>query len=156
MYLCKLIWSFPLHFLFSITCVNLSMCNFVKSEYLNWIRWTITGNYILGYTKHLNLLKLLNFERRTLGSDDLTIFKCFRVIFSLKKKTIQFPLSFNLYFQQKSPKVVNLPLTDETLCLNFWRHKQDKWLLQFLKLSWGSYVLFNSLAKSCTLFWKCS
>ena len=29
------------------------------------------------------------------------IFKCFRVIFSLKKKTIQFPLSFNLYFQQK-------------------------------------------------------
>ena len=29
------------------------------------------------------------------------IFKCFRVIFSLKKKTIQFPLSLNLYFQQK-------------------------------------------------------
>ena len=36
-----------------------------------------------------------------LGSDDLTIFKCFRAIFSLKKKTIQFPLSFNLYFQRK-------------------------------------------------------
>ena len=30
--------------------------------------------------------------------DDLTIFKCFRVIFSLKKKNIKFPLSFNLYF----------------------------------------------------------
>ena len=31
-------------------------------------------------------------------SNDLTIFKCFRVVFSLKKKTIKFPLSFNLYF----------------------------------------------------------
>ena len=43
-------------------------------------------------------------NRRTLGTDDLTIFKCFIVIFSLKKKTIQFPLSFNLYFQQKEPQ----------------------------------------------------
>ena len=52
-------------------------------------------------------------------SDDLIIFKCFTVIFSLKKKIIQFPLSFHLYFQQKNnPKVVNLPLTDETLCLS--------------------------------------
>ena len=34
-------------------------------------------------------------------SDDVIIFNCFRVIFSLKKKTIQFSLSFNLYFQQK-------------------------------------------------------
>ena len=38
--------------------------------------------------------------------NDLMIFKCFRVIFSLKKKTIQFPLSFSLYFQQKrAPKL---------------------------------------------------
>ena len=34
-------------------------------------------------------------------SDDLIIFKFFRVYFSLKKKTLQFPLSFNLYFQKK-------------------------------------------------------
>ena len=34
-------------------------------------------------------------------SHDLIIFKFFRVIFFLKKKTIEFPLSFNLYFQQK-------------------------------------------------------
>ena len=39
-------------------------------------------------------------------SDDLTIFKCFRVIFSIKKKTIQFSLLFNLYLQQKgAPKL---------------------------------------------------
>ena len=38
---------------------------------------------------------------RTLGSDDLTISKCFRVIFSLKEKTIQFPTSVDLYFPQK-------------------------------------------------------
>ena len=31
--------------------------------------------------------------------DDLVIFKYFRLIFSLEKKTTQFPLSFNLYFQ---------------------------------------------------------
>ena len=37
--------------------------------------------------------------------NDLMIFKCFRVIFSLKKKTIQFPLSFSLYFQQKEPQI---------------------------------------------------
>ena len=33
-----------------------------------------------------------------------------------------------LYFQQKT-KDVNLPLTNEKLCLSFWRHKQAKWLL---------------------------
>ena len=37
----------------------------------------------------------------TLGSDDMTVFKCFRVIFFLKKQTIQFSSSLNLYFQQK-------------------------------------------------------
>ena len=59
--------------------------------------------------------------------------------FPLKKETIQFPISSNLSFHQKnSHKVVNLPLTDETLSLSFWRHKQDKWLLQFSKLSSGS------------------
>ena len=37
--------------------------------------------------------------------NDLIIFKCFRLIFSLKKRTRQFPLSLNLYFQQKrAPK----------------------------------------------------
>ena len=40
--------------------------------------------------------------------------KSFRVIFFLKMKTITFPLS-----KKKSPKVANLPLADETLCLSF-------------------------------------
>ena len=43
-----------------------------------------------------------------LGSDDLIIFKWFRVISSLKKKAVQFPLSFNLYFEQK--RAPNLPI----------------------------------------------
>ena len=46
----------------------------------------------------------------------------------------------SLFSTKKSPKVVNLALTDEKLCLNFWRHKQAKWLLQFSKLSLGSYA----------------
>ena len=42
----------------------------------------------------------------SLGSDDLIIFKCFSVIFSLKKKTIQFTYLFGLYFsQQRAPKL---------------------------------------------------
>ena len=46
------------------------------------------------------------FKGGTLGSDDLVIFKYFGVIFFLKKKTIQFPISFDLYFQQKrAPKL---------------------------------------------------
>ena len=94
---------------------------------------------INSYIITFNLMKTT--YRRTLGSDDLTIFKCFIVNFSLKRKTIQFLLSLNFVFNtKKSPKVVNLPLTDETLCLSFWRHEQDKWLLQFSKLSSGSYV----------------
>ena len=50
-----------------------------------------------------------------LGLDDLTVFKCFRVIFFLKKQTIQFLFSFDLYFQQKSPKVVHLKALFEFL-----------------------------------------
>ena len=47
-------------------------------------------------------------------------FKIFKVIFSLKKKTIQFPLFVqSLFSTKKSSKIVNLLLTDETLCLSF-------------------------------------
>ena len=91
---------------------------------------------------------------RTLGLGDLTIFKCFRVIFSLKEKTIQFPYSFDLYFSQKKiPKVVNFTLTYKTLCLSFWNHKQGKWRQSYLQVV---MYLFNSLAKSCGLFSKYS
>ena len=55
------------------------------------------------YLEILTFCKIHWLKGRLLGprQDDLTIFKCFRVIFFLKKKTIKFPLSFNLYFQQK-------------------------------------------------------
>ena len=40
------------------------------------------------------------------GRNDLTVFNCFRVMFSLKNQTIQFTFSFNHYFQQKrAPKL---------------------------------------------------
>ena len=90
-------------------------------------------------------------------ADDLTIFKRFRVIFSLKKKN--YPISAFVQFlfsTKKSPKVVNLPLNDETLCLTFWCHKQDKWLFNFQSYHQIVMYLYNSLAKSCTLFWKYS
>ena len=76
-----------------------------------------------------------------LGGGGLVLFKLKATLQFLSKLSIQFPLSFCLYFQTKNgPKVVNLLLTDEMVCLSFRRHKQDKWLFQFSKLSWVSYV----------------
>ena len=48
-------------------------------------------------------------RRRTLGSDDLTVFKCFRVSFFLKRQAVEFSFSLT----KNSPKVVSLPLTDK-------------------------------------------
>ena len=65
----------------------------------------------------------------------------FSSYFLLKKEN--YPISAftqSLFSTKESPKVVNLQLTDETLCLRFWTHKQDKWLFQFSKLSWRSYA----------------
>ena len=74
-----------------------------------------------------------------LGSDDLTIFKCFRVISSLKKlSNLRFCSIFII--NKKEPQSCQFPLTDETLSLSFWRHEQDKWLFQFSKFSSGSYA----------------
>ena len=67
--------------------------------------------------------------RWTLGSDDLRVFQCFRAISFFKKETAQFSFLFNNFPTKKSPKVVNLLLTDETLCLSFRCHKQANWLL---------------------------
>ena len=55
---------------------------------------------------------------RVLGSDDLIIFKCFRVILSLKSYPISAFVQY-LFSTKKTPKVFNLPLTDEKLCLGF-------------------------------------
>ena len=43
-------------------------------------------------------------ERWTLGLDDLIVFKCFRFIFSLKKKTIQFRFRSIFIFNKKEPQ----------------------------------------------------
>ena len=53
------------------------------------------------------------------------VFEYFRVTFSFKKQTIQFLFSFNIYFNKKEPQFVNFTLTDEKLCLSFWRDKQE-------------------------------
>ena len=56
---------------------------------------------------------------RTLVSDDLTVF-IFRVIFSLKNKKYPiFAFAQSLFSIKMSPKIVNLALTEEKLCLNF-------------------------------------
>ena len=69
-------------------------------------------------------------------------------LFSPKKKSYSISTFVQSSFStKKSPKVVNLPLTDETLCLGFWRHKQDKWLLQFSKLLSGSYVSLELISQ---------
>ena len=48
--------------------------------------------------------------------------------FPIKKENYPiFVFVQSLFSAKKSPKVVNLPLTDEKL--SFWRHKQAKWLL---------------------------
>ena len=96
-------------------------------------------------------------EKRTLDWSDLIIFKCFRVTFSLKRKIIQFPLSFNLHFQQK--RVPKLSICHLVM-------KRSVWVFDVINRANGfssfqSYHevvmnLFNSLAKSCTLIWKYS
>ena len=96
-------------------------------------------------------------KRRTLSSNDLIIFKCFRVIFSLKKKTIKFPLSFNLYFQQKRAQklsICHLPTKRSVWVFDVTNRRNG--FSNFQSHHQVVMYLFNSLAKSCTLFWKYS
>ena len=95
----------------------------------------------IGVFQQTVLRGLLYAQRQTLELDDLTVLRCFRVIFSLKKEN--YPIyDFTQFFlsTKKISKVVNFPLTNEKLCLSFWHHKQEKWLFQFSKLSSSSYV----------------
>ena len=95
--------------------------------------WVKFGKELNGrYNKFYN-----SAERQALGSDDLIIFKCFRVNFFLKKSYPNSAFVQSLFSTKKSPKVVNFPLTLKAL-FDFWRHKQDKWLFQFS----DSYVSF--------------
>ena len=88
--------------------------------------WVKFGKELNGrYNKFYN-----SAERQALGSDDLIIFKCFRVNFFLKKSYPNSAFVQSLFSTKKS-------LTLKSL-FDFWRHKQDKWLFQFS----GSYVSF--------------
>ena len=90
-------------------------------------------------------------------SGRMTIFKCFRVIFSFKKKTIQFPLSFNLYFQQKrTPKLSICHLPTKRSVWVFDITNRTKSFSNFQSYHQVVMYLLSSLAKSCTLFWKYS
>ena len=88
------------------------------------------GLFWFGSVKKAYLLSIF------LPSVDIYVIKLLWVI------AINFVESFvfvqSLFSRKKSPEVANLPLPDETFCLSFWLHKQDKWLFQFPKLS--SYI----------------
>ena len=111
---------------------------------------------------HLNLSgldtdTLLEIEREILWSDDLRIFKCFRVIFGLKKKAIQFSLSFNLYFQQKRvPKLLICRLSTKRSVWAFDVTNRINGFSNFQSYHQVVMYLLNLLAKSFTLFWKYS
>ena len=77
-----------------------------KSDTCNRAYIGETKQYLLARQyEHLGL-SVLTEKLLKADSRDLTIFKFFGVIFSLKKKTNQFPLSFDLYFPQKrAPKL---------------------------------------------------
>ena len=109
------------------------------------------------YLEILTFCKIHWLKGRLLGprQDDLTIFKCFRVIFFLKKKTIKFPLSFNLYFQQKrAPNLSICHLQRNTLLGFLTPTNRRNGFANFQSCHQVITYLFISLTKSCTLFWK--
>ena len=96
-------------------------------------------------------------EKLTLDWSDLIIFKCFRVTFSLKRKIIQFPLSFNLHFLQKrAPKLSICHLLTKRSVWVFGVINRANGFSSFQSYHEVVMNLFNSLAKSCTLIWKYS
>ena len=84
------------------------------------------------------------------------IFKCFRVIFSLKKKIIQFPLSFILYLQKKEPQSCQFATYRRNALFEFLTSQTGQMAFLIFKVIIRFMYLFSSLAKSCTLFWKYS
>ena len=72
----------------------------------------------------------------------------------LKMLTIQFPLSFNLYFQQKrAPNLSICYVPTKRSVSVFDVTNRTNGVSNFQSYHQVMY-LFNSLAKSCTLFWK--
>ena len=96
-----LLFFFLSHFLIAILSFKDWCCfNLIKSKLRIIFDCLFSVHHIISLSLHERVCW------RTLGSDDLIICKCFKVIFSLKLKTVQIPLSFSLYFQQKrAPKL---------------------------------------------------
>ena len=103
--------------------------------------------------KSIKTIKLLNLKADSrVGWPN--IFKCFRVIFSLKKKNS--PISAfvqSLFSTKRSPNVVNLPLTEVTPFWVFDVRNRANGFSNFQNYHNVVMYLFKSLAKSCTLFW---
>ena len=77
----------------------------------------------------------------------------FKSYFLRKKEN--YPISAcvqSLFPTKKSPRVVNLPLTDKTLCLVFNVTNRTNGFSSFQSYDEVVMYLLNSLAKSCTLF----
>ena len=76
-------------------------------------------------------------------------------MFSFKKKTIQFQLSLNLYFQQKrTSKLSNYHLPTKRSDWVFDVTNRRNGFSNFQSYHQVVMYLFNSLVKTCTLFWK--
>ena len=101
----------------------------------------------------LNILKKQSF----FNCFQFLIFKCFRIICSLKKNSIRFLLSFNLYFQQKRPQKLStchLPTKCSAWVFVVTNRRND--FSNFQSYHEVLKYVFHSLAKSCSLFWKYS
>ena len=123
---------------------------------------------ILGKNDNSNFKKPLTFICRQKIKFILQVFikgglsgrmteQCFRVIFSLKKKTIQFPLSMNFYFQQK--RALKLSICHLPTKRSIWVFDVKNRTNGFSNFQIYHEVvmhLFNWLAKGCPLFWKYS
>ena len=139
-------------------CVCVCVC-VLKMQIQIKIQRSMKYIYIYIYLFYLILFIYLFFRVLSpkLRSDKLTVFKCFRVAFASKKKTIQIPLLFNLYFQQeRAPKLSICHLSEKRSVWVFDITKRRNDFSNFKSYDQVVMYLFNSLAKSCTLFWKCS
>ena len=70
----------------------------------------------------------------------LTVFKCYRVIFLLKKP-FNFHFRLIFIFNKKEPQSCQFAAYRLNALLSFWCQKQEKWLFQFSNLSPLIYLL---------------
>ena len=98
----------------------------------------------------LNQVIHLKWAGLTLGSDDLIIFKCFRVYFSLKRKLSNFCFRSTFIFNKKEPQSCQFATYRQNALFEFFMPQTGFSNSQ----SYHEVVmyLFNSLAKSSMPF----